>query len=204
MPEAVRTRLRGGLPLDDHEFDRLYPDWVRALSEVHWTPVSVARRAAELLVTHPGTRVLDMGSGVGKFCLVGALTTAGVFYGIEQRFHFVRVARATALTLGLKSARFLHGNLLALDWSGFHAFYLFNPFAENLASVMAGIDATVDLSIDLFHAYVRFVRQQLHQAGRGTRVVTYHGFGGEMPPSYRLELEEESGTERLELWIKRT
>jgi hypothetical protein len=46
------------------------------------------------------------------------------------------------------------------------------------------------------------VRERLHRARRGTRVVTYHGFGGDLPPSYRLELEEEAGTERIELWVK--
>ena len=45
---------------------------------MHWTPVHVARRAAQFLVTGPETRVLDVGSGPGKFCLVGALATQGI------------------------------------------------------------------------------------------------------------------------------
>jgi hypothetical protein len=147
-------------------------------------------------------RVLDVGAGVGKFCLVGALSMPGVFYGIEQRFHFVKTARETAARLGIPTARFLHGNMMAVEWQGFDGFYLYNPFAENLASVTHPIDTTVDRDPTHFHAYVRFVRERLHRARRGTRVVTYHGFGGEMPPDYRLEREEESGTERIELWLK--
>jgi SAM-dependent methyltransferase len=202
MPETVTARLRDGLPLDDADFDRLYPDWAQGLSHVHWTPVAVARRAAQLLVTNPGTRVLDVGAGVGKFCLVGALSSAGVFYGIEHRSQFVRVAREAAARLGLPSRRFLHGNLLALDWAGFDAFYLYNPFAENLTSGPQQVDEHVYLAPGLFHSYVEHVRERLHLARRGTRVVTYHGFGGDMPSSYRLELEEACGTERVELWIK--
>ncbi len=202
MPENVSSRLRCGLPLDDADFDQLFPQWARDLSTIHWTPVEVARRAAELLVVRPGVRVLDVGAGVGKFCLVGALAAPGVFYGIEQRLHFVKAARETAQRLGLRNARFLHGNMMALEWYGFDAFYLYNPFAENLTSVTDPIDTTIDRDLSLFRAYVHFVRQKLHLARRGARVATYHGFGGEMPPDYRLELEEQCGTERLELWVK--
>lgn len=202
MPENVSLRLRCGLPLDDLDFDRLYPEWARRLSSVHWTPVDTARRAAELLVVRSGMRVLDVGAGVGKFCLVAALSLPGVFYGIEQRFHFVKAAHEVGERLGLRNARFLHGNMLDVEWSGFDGFYLFNPFAENIATECAPIDESVDRTPELFRAYVRGVSERLDRARSGTRVVTYHGFGGEMPPGYRLELEELSGTERLELWVK--
>ena len=88
--------LRAGWELTDLEFDRVYPSWVRRLSDMHWTPVEVARRAAALLAVDPTTRVLDVGSGVGKFCLIGALTTRATFVGIEQRENLVTVARDTA------------------------------------------------------------------------------------------------------------
>ena len=203
MPEALAHKLRRGLPLEDHAFDAMYPEWARELSLVHWTPVEVARRAAELLVVRPGVRVLDVGAGVGKFCLIGALATSGVFYGIEQRFHFVRAAQAAAARLGLDPSRFLHGNMGALDWRGFDAFYLYNPFAENLTSVMEPLDHSVTVDVSIFFAYVGLVRERLRDAPLGTRVVTYHGFGGELPPGYRLERWELSGTDRLELHVKR-
>src|SRR4030095_9279555 len=105
MPESVSARLRAGLPLEDAHFDRLYPEWAQGLSHVHWTPVAVARRAADLLVTRLGLRVLDGGAGVGDFGLFGALSTGGVFYGIEQRSQFVRAAREAAERLQIPSSR---------------------------------------------------------------------------------------------------
>ena len=196
------ARLRQGLWVDDSRFDQIFPEWARGLSTVHWTPVAVAVRAAELLVRSPGTRVLDVGAGVGKFCLVGSLVTEGTFYGIEACSLFVHAARATAERLQMRGTRFLHGNMMALDWGRFDAFYLYNPFADNLESLLESQDSPLGVDPRLFDAYVRFAREQLQAARVGTRVATYHGLGGAMPPSYRLEYEGERELEWLEVWTK--
>jgi hypothetical protein len=192
MPETALAELRQGISVDDSRFDRIYPEWARRMSTVHWTPVAVAVRAAQLLVRTPGARVLDVGSGVGKFCLVGSMVTQGTFYGIESCARFAHTARDTARRLQTPGTRFLFGNMMALDWQRFDAFYLYNPFADNLEA----------LESRLFDAYVRFARDELQAARAGTRVATYHGFGGAMPPSYRLEFEGERELEWLELWTK--
>ena len=115
-------------PVTDELFDRLYDPEIRAISAVHWTPAAVAVGMARLLAPDRSSIVLDIGSGVGKFCVLGALATEGVFVGIEQRLHLVTIARKLAGTLGIERASFVHGNVLDLDWSRFTAFYLFNPF----------------------------------------------------------------------------
>src|SRR4051812_11609675 len=81
--------------VDDAYFDRIYPDWAQRMSRLHWTPVPVALRAAQLLTENhsSGARVLDLGSGAGKFCLVGASTYGGDFFGIEQRSHLVNLSK---------------------------------------------------------------------------------------------------------------
>jgi hypothetical protein len=171
--------------LDDRRFDALFPAWTRHLSHLHWTPVAVAAYAARLLVRTPGTRVLDVGAGVGKLCLVGALVTPGVFHGLEQNASFVQIARAAAWCLHQPATRFHHGDLGSVDWRRYDAFYLYNPFGDH---------PDVD-------AHVRLARERLDAAPPGTRVATYHGFGGTMPPTYRLELEGEGAFEGLALWI---
>ena len=71
--------------IEDEKFDLIYPAQIRQLSALHWTPVAVAAEAAKFLVTAPETRVLDIGCGPGKFCLVAASLTDGHFSGVEQR-----------------------------------------------------------------------------------------------------------------------
>jgi SAM-dependent methyltransferase len=194
--------LSAGREVPDEIFDRLFPAWARSLSAKHWTPLTVARRAAELLVTQPGARVLDVGSGVGKFCLVGALTTEGTFIGVEQRLRFVQVARELVHQAQVPQCAFLHANVLELDWQDFDGIYLFNPFAENLPH-QAPIDHTVGLSTELYEQYVHFMEEKLAQAPVGTRVATYHGFGGTLPAGWKSHGREMKAGGPLELWIKR-
>ena len=64
------------------------------------------------------------------------------------------------------------------------------------------IDDTVSLNADKFNRYVEIVRTKLRNARLGTKVATYHGFGGEMPPGYLRFKKEPIGTSFLELWVR--
>jgi SAM-dependent methyltransferase len=199
----LRQSIEAGELVSDRDFDALYPPYVRALSPNFWTPVRVAQRAAKLLAPGPGRRVLDVGSGVGKFCIVAASMAGVAVTGIEHRRYLVRVARDAALRIDA-AARFIHGDLSAVEWRSFDAFYFFNPFYENLRGQGELIDDSVELSQQRFLSDVQIVLDALVHAPEGTRVVTYHGLGAELPPAYRLESSECAGSDALQLWIKAT
>jgi hypothetical protein len=88
-----------------------------------------------------------------------------------------------------------------LDWSFFDGFYLFNPFYEHKVKSIR-IDTTLSYSQEEFIRYVEIVRSKLKLARVGTKVVTYHGFGGDMPLGYQCMKKEPIGTSYLELWVK--
>ena len=204
-PLAARGRrigamLRAKLEPTNNEFDELYPFPIRTISTTFWTPVDIALRAAKRLVNRSGCRVLDIGSGAGKFCNIGALATEGAFFGIEQREQLVECARDTASLLG-SAATFTHGvfgNLNPLDYD---AFYLFNPFGENTFSSMEQIDTTVELTRERFASDVRLAQEFLGAAKPGARVVTYNGMGGKLPHCYTLVQREDFGC-GIDLWVK--
>jgi hypothetical protein len=172
------------------------------ISDTHWTSVEIARRAAKLLVVDSTTRVLDVGSGLGKFCLVGALATPGQFVGVEQRSHLVSIAHQIVTDCQIPRVLFVHGDARRMDWSQFQSFYLFNPFVENLYSSEERIDQTVEFGTIRYQELVRWVQQRFYRLPVGTRVATYHGFGGDMPPGYELKAEEPGDGDSLRLWVK--
>lgn len=198
---AVQTALRQHLPVSDRLFDRQYPRRQQLRSEVHWTPVAVAIRVAQLLADSPGGHILDVGAGVGKACIVGALTTRALWYGMEQNLEMVRTARRVARRLGVDHRTcFLAGEATAMDWSPFGGFYFYNPFAEALFArsiLEPGVVRTAYLT------RVEAVEKKLDQLRTDTRVATYHGFGGDLPDSFELVEREEFEADAVCLWIRR-
>jgi SAM-dependent methyltransferase len=185
--------------VEDEKFDRIYPAKVRKLSSLHWTPVRIAAAAAELLTQKPGTRVLDIGCGPGKFCLVGASLTDGHFTGVEQRGELVAAAKAAAARLDLGAVDFLHANVMDVRFEDYDAFYVFNPFEENMFQGHK-IDSAVSLSPELFKRYTRHVAAQFGAQPLGTRVVTYMGYADEIPSCY--ECESTLFGDDVKLWVK--
>ncbi len=198
----LRRALRRGVA-EDARFDELYPAVVRAVSGVFWTPLSVAAQAAELFEEQRVESILDVGSGPGKFCLAAAMAGPTLeLTGIEHRPHLVGVAREAARRLRLTNVRFQLGDVTSVDWSQYDGFYLFNPFAENLFAGPDRYDGTVPLCADKRAADIELVERALVAARLGTTVVTYHGFGGRIPSSFRLARSLKSHTDWLNVWVK--
>lgn len=199
--QNIFRALKCGAQPSDREFDEVFSRGTSLLSSAHWTPVEVAVCAVDMLVTSRGTRVLDVGCGPGKFCLIGAATREVIFTGVDLRNHLLKEGRHIARKASLSNIEFIHGNMMDLDWSNYDAFYLYNPFLENLCRP-AMIDEAVSLKPEYFYRYVEAVQEKLMDLPMGTRVVTYHGFGGEMPYGYRMAANKEIGSDFLQCWIK--
>lgn len=189
--------------LDDDVFDRiLLPRW-QVRSAVHWTPVEVARLAIAWLTARGARRVLDVGAGVGKLCVLGALLSPdATFVGIERRPALAHEARRIAALLGLSERVQIHEGLLdSIEGADFDAFYLYNPFAEGLIDDLDDrIDDDVVTGLEPFARDVRIVEGWLRGARDGTRLVTLHGFGGEVPPSYYRVARLPVGLDELAAW----
>ena len=184
----------------DEQFNQLYPATIRLLSQKHWTPLNVAKKAANFLAPESDVKILDIGSGVGKFCLTAAKMRPNAFYyGVEQRKELIDYANKAKKILGLKNVTFIHGNITQLDLRDYDHFYFFNSFYENLTGTNK-IDNKIDYSSDLYNAYNLFLHAQLAQKLPGTRLVTYHSLEDEIPKNFQLIHEQLDS--KLKYWLK--
>lgn len=200
MNVSDRKSIAGKYFGSDNRFNRLFPEPVRLLAARHWTPLAVARKAASFLAADKGKRILDIGSGAGKFCLAAAYFTPNAdFFGIEHRNDLVEYAQEAAKKLELKNVSFTHGNFTQLDLRNYDHIYFFNAFYENIANPDT-IDKRVERSDELYHLYHRHMFRQLEQMPEGTRLATYYGHDTELPAEYHVV-----GTAMdslLKFWIK--
>ncbi|MDB5091707.1 MAG: Methyltransferase protein [Mucilaginibacter sp.] len=194
-----KDNLNSSLFVNDAAFDWMYPEHFQLLSLKHWTPLTIARKAAEFLM-EPGARVLDIGSGIGKFCLTGAYYFPETyFYGVEQRLDLIHLAQDAKEYTQLTNANFIHANVTQVNFKEFDHFYFYNSFYENIDGINQ-IDDTIELSANLYTYYTQYLFTALNEKPPGTRLVTYHSLEQEIPPDYRLA--DASHNTLLKMWIK--
>ncbi|MBO9571265.1 MAG: methyltransferase domain-containing protein [Chitinophagaceae bacterium] len=185
---------------NDRSFNRLYPLNIQNKAAKHWTPLEVSIVAAEFLAAEKDVHVLDIGSGVGKFCFAAArLKPHAMFYGIEQRKSLVEQAEQCNDKLGFPNVSFIHGNFTQLDFRQFDNFYFYNSFYENLEGTDK-IDNSLEYSLSLFNYYNGYLYKELEQKPKGTRVATFHSLEGEIPSTYYTVNTYFGGL--LKCWIK--
>jgi hypothetical protein len=185
---------------NESQFIQLYPLAIQQLDHVHWTPLAVAFKAMQFLKTKPGVKILDIGSGIGKFCLAGAYYKPGAcLYGVEQRRTLINHACAAKELLGFTNVEFLPGDFTQVDFGAFDHFYFFNSFGENLTDLFR-IDESIDYSAELYYYYSTYLRNKLDKMPGGTRFVSYCSADDEVPVSYQLVKTLYEGT--LKFWVK--
>jgi hypothetical protein len=206
--------------LNDDVFDTLLPIRQQQLSRIHWTPLHIAKKAASFLAQTPGAKVLDIGSGVGKFCLTAAAHFPDAeFYGIEQREDLVEIANSAKQTSETCNAHFKHGNFTQIELDGYDSIYFYNSFCENIIakdllyednlsnnnslnlSDLAHIDDRLELSASLYHYYSNYLHEALDQRPTGTRLATFHGVDLEVPFSYNMV--DEHFDNALKFWVRK-
>lgn len=195
----IFKNLKANINMEDDEFDAIYPAHIRSLSDSHFTPVEVSKAASRFLADMPDSRVLDIGSGAGKFCMIGAACTKGHFTGVEQRQNLCEVSNQIAQDYQLSNVRFIHSNITDIHFEDYNAFYFFNPFYEHIFK-NGCIDDAILLDKTLYAHYVAYVRDQLGKMPDGTKLVTFHTHGNQIPDSYLTRSVSED--ERLVMWEK--
>lgn len=184
----------------DAAFDSLYTLRAQQLSAIHWTPLQIAIKAATFLTGGTGKHILDIGSGVGKFCIIGAHYFPGhIFYGVEQRRTLIDEAIIAQNATATTNAQFIYGNFTDLETDHYDHFYFYNSFSENVFHYKP-IDNLIDASAALYTSYIEHFHQMLEEKPAGTRLATFHCHHNQIPPGYK-RVEHITG-QQLKFWIK--
>jgi len=184
----------------DARLHQLYPEAIRSLARMHWSPLYIIQKVVSYLTPNDKVKVLDIGSGVGTFCLAGAYYKPSVsFFGVEQRKSLVEHSQTALEKLGLQNVQFIHRNFTQLNLSEYDHFYFYNSFFENLDGTDK-IDNEIVYSNELYNYYSIYLYNQLEKMPIGTRVATYCSWGDEMPPCYQVT--ETHFNDLLKFWIK--
>jgi SAM-dependent methyltransferase len=185
----------------DLEFHQLYPFFIQKMARMHWTPLSIVRRVVQYLTPVERVKILDIGSGVGKFCLAAAhYRPHAEVYGIEQRQSLVEYANEAKSVLNLQNVSFRHGNFTQLDLKQYDHFYFYNPFFENIDKAER-IDEDILYSESLYNYYNQYLNKQLEDMPAGTRVATYCSWDDEIPAGYQLI--ETDFQNLVKFWLKK-
>ena len=198
---ALGELLRSRQAVSDEAFDSLLSQLPREKSRTYWSSVEAAQTAARLLRDAGATRVLDAGSGAGKFCTIASLDFGRRVWGVERRDALVLESRRLARTLGADVV-IIEGTLDQVDVRSFDGFYFFNPFGEYVADDEDRYDLNAPRSFDAYIRDARLVERWLRAAPVGTARVTYNGLGGRIPVSYQAAFTTQIRNDTMRLWVK--
>jgi hypothetical protein len=165
-------------------------------SSLHWCPDEIAVLGGELFKTHGIKNVLDIGSGIGKFCLIAEEHCSAQFTGIEIRSPLVSESNRLKSLFNSRT-QFICDSILQFDFDSFDAFFYYHPFCEQEA--LSGlIDHDMVIDTGLLETYENDVRNKLNQLPTGTTLLTFRSPHFNPPSSFKvLEILE---NEELILW----
>ncbi|MBC7485428.1 MAG: class I SAM-dependent methyltransferase [Cytophagaceae bacterium] len=172
--------------ITDKDFDLVYSPAIRALSSRHWTSIKIVKKAVNFLCYKENTKILDVGSGVGKFSILGALLKASnFFYGVDFRKDFIEISDNLKKEHRIENVFFLHNYFDKIDFNNFDGIYFFNSFHERIDKDTV-IDELSEFSYDLYKKYTQEFFLKINSMSEGTRLVTYHTEDIHIPYTYRI------------------
>lgn len=156
-------------------------------TEVPYVPSGrvFVKKALEVMELEDGQRVVDLGSGDGKFVIYAARKYPNVYFtGVELNPGLVRYSRLIAKLRGLKNVEIIEGDVFEYDVSPFDKIYLYltGGFVSRLMEVIKD-----DVKV-------------------GAVVISSHfGFGKEFESNHDIEEREVRRlirADRVSIWTK--
>jgi len=203
LTSKLIEQIQLGKGTEETEFDHIFPPYYRFQSTVHWSSISVARQISNWIKSLNLKSVVDIGCGVGKLCLLLRILTNYEIYGIEQRPNLVEIANKIIKVNSFKNILITQMNMLDLDWDSYDIYYLYNPFQEHIAEEgFSIIEKNIEFDTKKYAHYTSEVFRQLTWAKPGKMLITFHGYGGNVPSAWTMVASRHIDNGDLTMWIK--
>jgi SAM-dependent methyltransferase len=184
----------------DADFDTKLAPHYKEISKIHWTPLTIIEEVSSWLNQYSSTNLLDIGSGVGKFCLLAAQQSTTQFTGVELREELHTQAIEMQQKMNLSNVQFIRSDIIHIPFEPYDAIYYYHPFCEHLCEA-DWIKKDQEFSEEQFEQYESFIINQLKNSKTGTLFISYCASRIEMPIDFILEDMKFDGV--LQLWIKK-
>ena len=203
LPPEIIEQLRLGKNVEETAFDQIFPPYYQYQSTVHWSSIQVARQIANWIEPLNRKSFIDIGCGVGKLCFLLRILTHYQIFGIEQRLKMVKIANKIIEVNSFQNISIVQMNMLELNWDLHDIYYLYNPFQEHITDVeLCIIENDLEFDKKNYAHYTSEVFRQLTWAKPGKVLITFHGYGGSVPPKWRMVASRHIGNGDLTMWIK--
>lgn len=204
LSDLTKQILTSAPSAKDELFDEFLPEIFKKVASIHWTPIEAIRIIAEYLKDlDDDSSFIDIGSGCGKLCTILSLLVKFKIYGIEQRPELYKIAEKIKTANHLDNVNYYCGNMLEMDWNHFDVYYLYNPFQEHISGLSGmRINHKIPFDKKYYIMYTNEVYRQLCWAKPGKRLITFHGYGGSIPSTWRMVQSRVIGHGDLTMWEK--
>lgn len=189
--------------MTDAKWDSYLPLPLQTLSPFQWTPISVIDRTWKYLASENVTSVVDLGSGVGKFCIYLSYLSKNSLeiHGLEVRQELLTISETLKKHWGTNRVQFHNTDFLSQFPYGHSHYYCFNPLYETMRGSHS-IDLKKNKSSNQFLKDLQTLKQNLFLLKPKSKLITFHGFGGSFLPGFRLILNEEILGGEFQVWEK--
>ena len=114
--------------------------------------------------------ILDLGSGVGKFCIIGTQLLGSNFFGVDHNLKVHQQSQIILKNLKGHRVKFIHGDLFDISLIKYDGFYIYNPFVENI-SIGKKIDQSINYNEVHYNKLHDRLMQKLNEINIGSLVV---------------------------------
>lgn len=147
-----------------------------------WSDVETINDSIQSFKIKNTSQILDIGSGIGKFCLIGAMLYPNIqFTGIEMSERRVLISNRLKEALYLDNVTFINADFCDVykDYSKYKYIYFFNPFDMGVHEKIKkeqinDIFDVSDKEDEILNTFQKTLNKYLSSLEKGSKVYSYN------------------------------